>query len=319
MYLKKHVSNTIFVLIVGIILGGIFHLIKNNRHYLNLFSGYFKDNYHSSKIDLNYQSKLKLNNQRIKVPYIIITSDTHISVPEGRMPNTTGKFQNFLHELANNPPDLIFIVGDIIDNAINTPKGVTGGDNIHWNREVALYQSLINSFPSAQFLQTFGAGHDFGDLTLAEKKLGNRKGAFQWGKFQLIWFTVTTAAFSNNSVDYIDALPKNDYLWLREQLETSTNVILLFHVPLRTKETFEAGRWTNNTNLTIDYRDSLYKIIDQYSNKIVAIFNGHIHRPIQTRYHEIPLHICPFEGSGCHCVLTAQDKLLDVQYVDCPI
>ncbi len=249
--------------------------------------------------------------------YIVVTSDVHLSAPGGRWPFTTDQFKNFLSGLREYPPDLIFVAGDIIDNAVQTSDGVTAGNEAHWNREIDIYKSFSKYLDSTRFLQSYGPGHDYGNLNLIQSKIGPERGSYQWGKYQLVWLTVKKGSFSNEAKNYSNGLTSFDYIWLTNQLSTNQHVILLFHIPLRTKTTYQYGKWSNNSNLTIDPEDPIYKIINRYSDHISAIFNGHIHYPIKSEYNKIPLYICPFIKKGCHCTITATGSLIKVEHVDC--
>ena len=99
------------------------------------------------------------------------------------------------------------------------------------------------------------------------------------------------------------ALSKSDYNWLDKTLTNTTNIILVWHVPIRTPETQLSGQWHGDNNLSIPESDALYTILDRHKDKILGIFNGHIHQPVKSSYHGIPVYICPFIGSGCHCKL----------------
>ncbi len=255
-------------------------------------------------------------------PYLVVTSDTHLSNPEGRWPHTVNRFQALLNELKNAPPQFIFVVGDVVDNVRSMPDGSPrAGDKSYWMREVDVYRRAQATLPETQFLQSLGPGHDYMDpVTLddAEKTLGARNGAMMWRGKKLIWLTVPTASFWVDGRNYRSSMSKEEYAWLDSELQSARRAILLFHVPLRTGLTFRYGKWPGGMNLTIDPRDPIYPIIDRHAARIEAIFNGHIHKFIKSSYRDIPLFVCPFFDHGCHCKVYDAGDGLKVLPVNCP-
>jgi len=248
--------------------------------------------------------------ERVKgnTPCIIITSDLHLSLPEGRWPDKTKIFRDFLDsEVTEQKPEIIFIVGDVIDNVIINNKRVMAGFYKYpkyFERETALYKSIIKQYPQIQFMQSLGPGHDFiGKNTLeeAEKYIGKAKGSFKWQGIDFVWFTVKKSVFRDNDDN---VLSPDDYTWLDEKLDHAEKAVLLFHIPLRTKATYEAGKWNNKRNLTIPPSDKLYGIIDRHANKILAVFNGHIHEQISSSYKGIPVYLCPLTKAMSYAVVT---------------
>lgn len=254
-------------------------------------------------------------------PYVIVTSDIHLSNPTGRWPTTTKRFENFLKSLKNAPPQILFVVGDVIDNVRPSPTdGVMAGDGDYWSDEVNIYRSLQRLVPETQFRQTLGPGHDFiapVSLELAEKELGPRNGSLQWGKYKFIWTTIHDASFWPPGGRYVNSMAKVDYAWLTKELRSTQNAILLFHVPLRTEINFLYGKWPGGLNLTIDPRDRLYTIIDNHASRIRAIFNGHIHKFAQSEYQGIPLYLCPFFDQDCFCKVYADPRALRIEPTNC--
>lgn len=255
-------------------------------------------------------------------PYLIVTSDIHLSNPDGRWPHTVDRFQTFLSGLEKTPPQLIFIVGDIVDNVRYMPDGSPrAGDRAYWAREVDIYRRAQATLPETQFLQSLGPGHDYiapVTLTEAEQTLGARNGSIVWRRKKFIWLTVPTASFGLDGTNYRNSLSEEEYVWLDRELQTAKEAILLFHVPLRTDLTFHYGKWPGELNLTIDPRDRIYTIIDRHASRIQAIFNGHIHKFINTTYGDIPLYLCPFFDHGCHCTVYDSADGLQVLPVNCP-
>ncbi len=255
-------------------------------------------------------------------PYLIVTSDTHLSNPDGRWPQTVRRFQDFLTELTANPPELLFIVGDVVDNVRSTPDGgPRAGDKAFWAREVQIYKRAQSTLPGTRFLQSLGPGHDYiAPVTLeeAEKAFGARNGSVVWRGRKLIWLTMRTAAFRLDGRNFRNGLSDAEYAWLDRELATAENAILLFHVPLRTDLTFRFGNWPGGLHLTVDPRDRIYPIIDRHAPRIQAIFNGHIHKFIKTTHRGIPLYLCPFYDNGCHCKVHDSGDGLEIKPVDCP-
>ncbi len=253
--------------------------------------------------------------------YLVITSDIHLSNPNGRWPFTTKRFEAFLSTLKKTPPQILFVVGDMVDNARYMPdRSVKAGDKDYWTGETELYHRLQRLLPETEFRQSLGPGHDFigpVSLDLAAEKLDARNGSMSWNEHRLIWFTIPVASFWPSDGGYRNSLSEDQYTWLIEELQSTRKAILLFHVPLRTSVTLEHGKWADGSNLTIDPRDRLYEIIDKHSSHISAIFNGHIHKFIQTKYQSIPLYLCPFFDHDCYCKVYTNDGELHVHPTNC--
>ena len=251
---------------------------------------------------------------------LIVTSDTHISVPAGRWPWTTEQYGSFLQSLDN--PEIVFLVGDFVDNVRNTEHGVTAGGLKHWKDEIDLYRRPQKALARSEtkFLHSLGPGHDWiGEVTIeeAEKYAGvSRRGIDRWGRITLIWFTVYPAVFSNSGSNP-SALRTEDYDWLDQQLENSDSAILLWHVPIRTSITSVDGVWPGESNLTIPTEDQLYPLIEKYSDRINLIFNGHIHKPSRSAYKGIPVYLCPFFRIGCYCELGQKNGQISVEPKQC--
>ena len=158
-------------------------------------------------------------------PYLIVTSDIHISNPTGRWSFATKRFKDFLKSLKSKPPKILFVVGDVVDNVRPAPNGgVMAGDLDYWSDEINIYRELQRLLPETQFRQTLGPGHDFiapVSLELAEKELGPRNGSLQWGKYKLIWVTIRAASFWPRGDRYLDSMPKDDYVWLMKELQST--------------------------------------------------------------------------------------------------
>lgn len=169
---------------------------------------------------------------------------------------------------------------------------------------------------------TYGTGHDFASgvpLEAAESYSGgSRRGMQKWGAVDLIWFTVYPAAFNNEGFNR-NAVSDSDYSWLESVLRKTDNAILLFHVPVRTPKTKHEGRWPSDLNLSIPLTDPLYSIIKKHKESIVTIFNGHIHTQIKDVLYDIPVYICPFFDSGCHCEVNQIDNEINITPKYCGI
>ncbi|MBS1270722.1 MAG: 3',5'-cyclic adenosine monophosphate phosphodiesterase CpdA [Gammaproteobacteria bacterium] len=252
---------------------------------------------------------------------LIISSDLHVSSPDGRWPHTTAQYRSLIDSL-DQSPDIFFAVGDFVDNARRINGELSAGDKAYWRSEFAVYQSVNHKLDNAEFLHTYGPGHDFiGDVTLeyTEQYTGiPRRGVKSWGNVDLVWFTVYPGAFNNHGGNP-PALEQNDYKWLDETLSTAANAILLWHVPIRTPATKHHGQWPGDTNLTIPHTDEIYELIDKQKGKILAIFNGHIHKPIKSLYNDIPVYLCPAYGTGCYCELKQFSDTVTVNPRDCGI
>jgi len=248
---------------------------------------------------------------RCPAPSLIITSDLHLSNPLGRWPENTRHFNNFLKYLSHLKHNIsaIVTVGDIIDNF----DGHAAGDENYWLSEINLYKDMIKEFPQYRFYQSFGIGHDYGSISRLEMELGSSKrGSFFWEHITFIWFDINRASFPDESERYVNSMTEDEYQWLSSEIKKSKMAILLFHIPIRTKETWELGKWGTSANLTIDPRDSIYQIIRQNRDKIIAIFNGHIHSAVKSNYIGIPIYICPFMYRGSYCILTSENGRLTI-------
>jgi len=255
-------------------------------------------------------------------PYIIITSDIHVSSDEGRMQQGNGLFVDFIEKVKNSEykPEKIFIIGDIVDNAISVGKTVIAGSPEHWRKDVEKYLILRNELPSIPFVHALGAGHDYGakNVTrdMAVAVFGPERGFVDWREIRFIWFDVRRASFGMETEHVRDVLTVDELSWLAAAIQAApNNVILLSHVPVRTPETLEAGVWFNKTNLTIPADDSLYRLLEEQQGKIAAIFNGHIHQALSARLGSIPVYLCPLVPDGTYCtVALAKDGTMKIAH-----
>ena len=139
-------------------------------------------------------------------------------------------------------------------------------------------------------------------------------GKFVWQNTDFISMSFGSGSFLINSDSYSSKIDINTYDRLDRWLSKSEQAVLIFHIPLRTDETYKYGGWPNNRNLTLDPRDHLYDVIKKHHSKIIAIFNGHIHKAISTTYQDIPLFICPFFDKKTFCTLEIKDRLISVRF-----
>lgn len=269
----------------------------------------------SHEAQLNQSSILKNDNFADLLPYIVITSDIHLASSKGRFfPKTNQNFDAFLSFLSAQPPELLFINGDIVDNAVKSNSGRTiGGGLENWIKEKSIYNDFKAKYPEIAFLQSLGVGHDFGGAVPLINNLASEKGVYDWRGYQLIWFTIKRGVFLNEVEEHNNVLSESEYEWLDKQLRSSAAPILIFHVPIRTYETKIAGVWGESRNLTLDKRDKIYELIDKYSYKIAAIFNGHIHNIINTSYKDIPVYLCPFIDNGGFCVISKKEGGISIK------
>jgi len=230
--------------------------------------------------------------------YVVVTSDTHLSTPEGRFRDQAPKVERFLNalELSPTPPDAVFIVGDIVDNTVKRDGHLQPGNRMHFQAEADLYARIKQQHPRIAVMQSLGPGHDFGgpiSLADAESALGPKAGVWRWEGITFIWLTIPRSAFAP-SISYENSLSTAEYQWLDDRLAEAQRSILLFHVPLRNDATFTLGKWPGGLNLTIDSRDRIGEVIRRHKTTIAAIFCGHIHQRLATEWNSIPLYLAPF-------------------------
>ena len=242
-----------------------------------------------------------LRRKKLDGQVLLYTSDIHLSLPQGRWQHCTKNFNNFLKN-SSFKKYIFFVNGDYIDCAFSENGRIKGGGKNYQIEETNLFINVTkNRFKKIMY--NFGAGHDFGNIETAEILTQTKRiGIYQWEKVNIVWFTVFTAAFGETN-----ALKDDEYLKLEEILSTSKNILLMTHIPLRTKLTYELGKWSNNTNLTIPNSDKIYSILKKFRNNILAIFQGHIHEEYKSSIFNIPIFCFPFIKNNSHCLLI-QDK-----------
>lgn len=247
-------------------------------------------------------------------PYLIITSDTHLSSPDGRWAEATAHFRSFLTSLQADPPQIMFINGDIIDNVTLDKKKPVTGTLQNWKQDVCEYLSTKAAFKHIDFRGSLGPGHDFSSeisVEYAGERLCSPRGSFCWQGFQFVWLSGNVHSFSNDPPAREECFDADDLLWLDRELASKEDVVLLFHVPLRTDDTIGPGAWAGNRSITIPTEDGVYAVIDRHLGTIKKIFNGHIHDFIESEYKGIPVHICPFYNQGHYCkVSVLADELI---------
>jgi len=251
------------------------------------------------------------------VPYVVITSDTHLTALGGRFPQELPRLEQFVKNLEarDGRPDALIIVGDIVDNAVFREGRLQPGFRDHYDADVAVFSGFKQQHPELPIIVALGPGHDFGGpikLAEAESSLGPRRGIWHWGDITFIWLTVPRASFGKVE-NYRNALVAEDYAWLETQLQAADRAVVLFHVPLRTDESFAKGVWPDGKNLTIDPRDEINEVLKRHAAKITAIFCGHIHEQFTTEWNGIPVYFAPFI-TGFYATVTrrAGEKGLDV-------
>jgi hypothetical protein len=246
---------------------------------------------------------------------IIYTSDIHFSLPDGRYNFMTQRFKELL-KLYSSERNIYFINGDFIDNAYINNEQIVAGDLNRQKKETKYFLDStreIISLKNSKLLLNFGTGHDFGNLTLAEE-LTNQKsiGHFKWGEVNLVWFTVTKAAFKNDNNSGSTVLTNKEYMLLEDMLQNYKNILLFSHIPLRTQKTFTYGKWANGMNLTIPSDDQIYQIINENKKNILAIFTGHIHTVYVDNYEEIPIFSFPFIEHNSYCEIVKYKKHITI-------
>jgi len=233
-------------------------------------------------------------------------SDIHLSLPQGRYANKTKPFQDFLHSWKRQKSKedwILFVNGDYIDCAFWQKGKVVGGDEAYQMSETNLFLQTAQRY-FRQVLVNFGTAHDFGNLETAEEMTGSKRmGKFKWEKVDLVWFTVVPSSFGSSP-----ALSKQEYEKLDNLLASSSNVILMTHIPLRTKDSFEYGKWSSDLNLTIPGSDSIYSIVQKHRHRILGIFQGHIHRQYETELFDVPVFCFPFIPEESYCELTQDNR-----------
>ena len=246
---------------------------------------------------------------------LVYTSDVHTSLPEGRFSFMTQRYEDFLEKYSHEKC-MLFINGDFVDNAYIQDGKVVGGNETYQAKETKYFMEKTAKLMSEHdnsLLLNFGSGHDFGNLSLSEKLTKqNRFGKYKWGGVDLIWFTVKKAVFSNSDSSQSNILHQEDYAALESMLATSNNCILFSHIPLRTQESFRLGKWANETNLTIPKSDKIYEIIEKYSDRIIAIFQGHIHQSYKSSCYNIPVFSFPFIQNYCYCEIIQHEKYIQI-------
>lgn len=259
-----------------------------------------------------------------KEPYLVITSDTHVSCPDGRWAHATSHFKAFLSSLQTDPPEIFFVNGDIIDNIVLEKGKPVIGAMKHWENDVRAYCSAIEPYKDIEFRGSLGPSHDFGgdgDIrkSHAGEKLCRPRGTFTWQGFDFVWLSGQVHSFSNDPELREESFDADDLLWLDKELATKRRAILMFHVPLTTEETIKHGAWPGNRSTNIPKEDTIYSVIDRHLDSIKMIFNGHMHNLIESEYKGIPLKIAPFYNEGHYCKVSVHDEELRVSVHTYPL
>lgn len=251
------------------------------------------------------------------VPYLLVTSDIHLSSEVGRWPDTTKRFTQFLEMLKTKPPEEIFITGDVVDNATEAYAGSIA----NWRTEWRIFEDIKKSFPQIRFRQSYGTGHDWLSdemLSELEERYGPKHGLFSWRGLDFLWLSFGPGAFRPGSEDYGSDLNEEDYQWIEHQLEKSKRMSVMFHVPLLTslsekKATFSGGRL-----IALDPRDRLYSLLRKYGAKIDRIFSGHIHETFRHDFEGIPYFSCPFMDRQSFCTIERVEQGVEVRTYRAP-
>ena len=239
-------------------------------------------------------------------PYLLMTSDIHLSSPSGRWPETTQRFHLFMKEVSKNPPEIIFIAGDVVDNATKDYPGSLS----NWQDEWKIYKSIREAYGDIEFRQSYGTGHDWLNDAMLETldlDVGGRRGVFKWRGLNFVWLSFGPGAFFPSAPEHHGDLNDEDYGWLEKKLSSLANVSLVFHVPLSTPLSTKFGALSDGRLIVLDPRDYLYKIIDTNRKKIDMIFSGHIHKAFRDQFKGVPLFSCPFMDNNSFCTLQIID------------
>lgn len=243
-------------------------------------------------------------------------SDLHLSSPDGRWPDTTAHFRAFLDSLKHALPQIMFINGDILDNYVSENGNAIMGSLSNWEKDAQEYLSAIERLEDTSIHGSLGPGHDFTDdipMCDAGEGLSIRpRGCFAWHGFHFVWISGKVHSFSNDPALREESFDADDLRWLDHELVGKDNVVLLFHVPLRTEATAERGKWPGNRNITIPPEDSIYSLIDKHLSRVKWIFNGHMHGVISSEYKGIPVQISTFYNQGHYCKASVHDGELNV-------
>ena len=283
-----------------------------NRQWMQLFIGL---------IIVIFTIAYWLNHTPSNKKHLYLTSDIHLSSPKGRWPDKTNRYRRYI-EAIENPPEIIFQIGDFVDNVVPVESGVYRGGRDHWLEEYEIYKAIHKNLTNnkVQILHSYGTGHDFwseDSLKEAETITGiKRKGITKWGRITLAWITTWQGSFSQDG-PYDPVMEIEEYEWLSQVLEKNKNIILLFHVPIKTPESIKHSEFGNGRDLTIPITDPLYEVISKYKKKIVLIVNGHIHKPLRSEYEDIPVYLCPFTPSGCICEIVQSTDDIEIKPKNC--
>ena len=245
-------------------------------------------------------------------PYMLITSDIHLSSSDGRWPETTGQFVSFLKKISKSPPELIFIVGDIVDNATENYPGSLS----NWKKEWQIYESIKEAHEDIEFRQSYGTGHDWLNdemLETLDQETGPRHGIFSWRDINFVWLSFGPGAYFPEAEEYHPDLGREDMLWLESILAGVDRASLMFHVPVSTERSRELGTFSGGRLIVLDPRDPLYQALDAHQEKIDFIFNGHIHETFRHEYNSIEMFSCPFKDARSFCTIEVSGGNPEVQ------
>ncbi len=261
-----------------------------------------------------------MKDKHARVPYLILASDTHVSCPAGRWAQETPRFEAFLSSLQADPPEILFINGDVVDNMVLENGKPVIGTVEHWEKDVHAYRSAIEPYKGITFHGSLGPGHDFGgDISKprAGERLCSPRGSFTWHGFVFVWLSGNAHSFSNDPASREESFGDDDLRWLEETLVGNERVVLMFHVPLSTEETIKRGAWPGNRSIVIPKEDTIYRVIDRHLASIKMIFNGHIHGVMESDYKGIPLKIATFYSQGHYWRVSVQDGDLHASVHTC--
>ena len=246
-------------------------------------------------------------------PYLLVTSDIHLSSESGRWPETTENFSSFLELLEGSPPEEIFIVGDVVDNAMETYPGSIE----NWREEWGIFDNIKKSFPSIRFRQSYGTGHDWLDdemLSELNFEFGSKHGVFSWRGLDFMWLSFGPGAFLPGNEDFGSDLDEIDYQWIESVLKDSSGLSLMFHVPLLTPLSEKRAGFSGGRVIALDPRDELYPVLKKNAEKIRQIFSGHIHETFQHDFEGIPYYSCPFMDRQSFCTIERTEDSAKIRF-----
>jgi len=237
-------------------------------------------------------------------PYIVLVGDLALTAKSGRGMENASRLKQFLDHLYNKPPDLLVVVGGIIDSRV-ADKPLS---HDRWAATWERYASIRHAYERIPFKELYAYGRDWESeeqLEWLNRRFSPNDGLSSWRNINFAWISQGIYWPSPDQQESTRALNRDEADRLLRQIRDLTNIVVLFHDRQGSPAVCETLPNTTNASEETQAEHPVCELIRNSQPNIEWAVNGGTGEYFGNSHNAIPASSCAFQSSQRFCVVEA--------------